>query len=117
MRDTTPVSQDRCILQRIFDGTVKTNKVNVNGGWQKHAIATLMEPSVLWTRDYCVGCGFVADCGYPKCITSTCNRQSKPLYVKKTHLVYKYKNQDLIWMPLPPKRVTHGFIYSVFLGY
>lgn len=88
------VLQDGCILQRIFDGTVKTNKVNVKAVWQKHAVATLMEPSVLWTERqiYCVGCGYVADCGYPKCITSTCNRQSEPLYVKSIQLVYKYKN-------------------------
>lgn len=120
MRENMPVLQDGCILQRIFDGTVKTNKVNVKAVWQKHAIATLMEPSVLWTRERLRFTVWVVDLLQT---VDTLNASQVPvtdnlnLYVKKIHLVYKYKNQDLIWMPLPPKSVIHGFIYSVFLGY
>lgn len=58
------VLHDGCMLQRIFDGTLKTNKTkfNVKTVWQKHATATLMEPSVLVSREtqiYCVGFAFV----------------------------------------------------------
>lgn len=105
-----PVLQDGCMLQRIFDGTLKTNKtkVDVKAVWQKHA--TELSQYGFW-----ICC--TTDCGYPKCITSTCNRQSEPLYLKTIQLVCKSKNQDLIWMSLPQKRVIHGFIYFVFLGY
>lgn len=58
------VLHDGCMLQRIFDGILKTNKTkfNVKTVWQKHATATLMEPSVLSreTRIYRVGLVFVA---------------------------------------------------------
>lgn len=115
-----PVLQDRCILQRIFDGTFKTNKVNVKAVWQKHAIATLIEPSVLWTRERLRFTAWVVDLlqtVYTLNASQVPVTQSKPLYVQQIHLVYKYKNQDIIWVSLPPKRVIHGFIYSVFLGY
>lgn len=57
------VLHDGCMLQRIFDGSLKTNKTKVNVKvWQKHATATLTEPSVLSSRDSdnCVGFVFVA---------------------------------------------------------
>lgn len=76
------------MLQRIFDGTLKTNKtkVNVKAVWQKHA--TELSQYGFW-----MCC--TTDCGYPKCITSTCNRQSEPLYLKTIQLVCKYKNLDV----------------------
>lgn len=59
--ENVPVLQEGCISQRIFDGTVKTNKVNEKAVWQKHANATLMEPSVLWTRETLRFAVWVAD--------------------------------------------------------